>query len=176
MNLNNKIETKIIFLPKNIQLYKKGNKILLIAKDMYLLLVLPVNIKLIKNNKNLLIKFNLSQSNLCAWFIFLKNLIVGLSRAYNARLYLNGVGYKVYSEETNLSLKLGYSHIVNYLIMQPTQFNIYKNSIIQLSSPLKNDLGLISSTLRKLKKKDVYKGKGILFEREKITLKTGKQA
>ncbi len=80
------------------------------------------------------------------------------------------------NKKNELDLKIGYSHNVNFDIENSINVDIYKNLIIQLTSPFKDQLGSTSSSIKTLKKVDVYKGKGILYKGEKLNLKIGKKA
>jgi|SRR5690554_723157 len=176
MNTQN-IETKIIFLPKNIEIYIKRFNLLLKTKVGHVHIRIPEEINLYKKNSFIYIDILTTDIKTKTWVLSLINLIKGLSRFYINRLILKGVGYKVFVNQNNiLDLKIGYSHSIKYVINSTITTNIYKNAIIQLKSPFKDTLGQTCSSLRALKKLDVYKGKGILYNREKINLKVGKKA
>src|SRR3546814_8661011 len=88
-------------------------------------------------------------------------------------LILKGVGYKAFLTNTsNVELKIGYSHSIDYSIPNSVNIDVFKNLILQINSPLKDSLGSISASIKGLKKIDIYKGKGILYKREKLNLKT----
>jgi len=176
MNIKN-LETKIIFLPKNIELYKKHYNLVLKSDLGYINFILPKNINLYKKDSYLFIDIINNNKQIKTWEIIFRNAILGCSRQYLNRLILKGVGYKVFAKnKQDMELKIGYSHPIQYVGTNKVSVNVYKNVIIQLTSPLKDQLGLASASLKSLKKIDMYKGKGILFKREKLNLKIGKKA
>jgi large subunit ribosomal protein L6 len=177
MNAKN-VETKIIFLPKNIEIYKKQFNLLLKTKYGYIKLNIPKNINIyLKNSYLLYIDIFNNDENGKTWEIILKNIIKGCSRQYLNRLILKGVGYKAFlKSKDNLELKIGYSHPIDFSVKNFLNIDVFKNLIIQLNSPLKDQLGSTAASLKSLKKVDMYKGKGILYKREKLNLKTGKKA
>lgn len=176
MNIKNK-ETKIIFLPKNIEIYKKQFNLLLKSNFGYIKLNIPKNINVYQKNSYLYIDILNNDPSSKTWEIILKNIINGCARHYLTRLILKGVGYKVFANKKNeLDLKIGYSHNINFDVEKSINVDIYKNLIIQLTSPFKDQLGSTSSSLKTLKKIDIYKGKGILYKGEKLNLKVGKKA
>lgn len=175
MNTQN-LETKFIFLPKNIEIYKKNHNLLLKTNFGFVNLIIPKNLNIYRKNSFIYVESLPNDKKGKTWFFIFKNLLNGFSRQYLNRLILKGVGYKAFLTKNNIELKIGYSHSINYPINNSITVNIFKNSIVQINSPFKDNLGLVSSSLRSLKKVDIYKGKGILYKREKLNLKTGKKA
>ena len=95
------------------------------------------------------------------------------------RLNLVGVGYRILMNDekicTNFTLKLGFSHLIYYnlpdaLTVHSTKYN--KLTLFGLSG---TTLSQTTATLRSLKKPEPYKGKGILYQSEKVHLKVGKR-
>lgn len=176
MNIKN-LETKIIFLPKNIEIYKKQFNLLLKTKYGYIKLNIPQNINVYLKDSHLYIDILNNDKNGKTWEIIFRNIINGCSRQYLNRLILKGVGYKAFlKNESNLDLRIGYSHSVNFSVNNSLNIDVFKNLIVQLNSPLKDQLGSTAASLKSLKKVDIYKGKGILYKREKLNLKAGKKA
>jgi len=176
MNIKN-LETKIIFLPKNIELYIKHYSLILKTNLGYINFNLPKNMNIYQKDSYLFIDILNNDKNIKTWEIIFRNVIAGCSRQYLNRLMLKGVGYKAFiKNKRNVELKIGYSHTIDYPIKESVNIDVFKNLIIQLNSPLKDHLGSVSASLKALKKVDIYKGKGILFKREKLSLKTGKKA
>jgi large subunit ribosomal protein L6 len=106
----------------------------------------------------------------------LKNHLEGLSKGYRLALNLKGVGFKAsISENNKLLLKLGYSHDIIYNIPSDIVIKCPKQDQIIIFGINKVNITTIAAKLRKFKKIDPYKGKGILFENETIVLKEGKK-
>ena len=99
-----------------------------------------------------------------------------MSKGYRLALNLKGVGFKASINENNqLLLKLGYSHDIIYDIPSDIVIKCPKQDQIIIFGINKINITTIAARLRKLKKLDPYKGKGILFENEIIVLKEGKK-
>jgi len=105
----------------------------------------------------------------------LKNNLEGLSKGYRIALNLKGVGFKGSIINNKLLLKLGYSHDILYDIPKNIIIKCPKQDQIVIFGINKIDVTSIAAKLKLLKKKDPYKGKGILFENEVIILKEGKK-
>lgn len=95
------------------------------------------------------------------------------------KLKLVGVGYRSIdandSKESILSLKLGYSHLVHFRISKEPKISSLKRIRLFVYGSCYTDVAQIASMIRSYKKPEPYKGKGILYETEKIKLKEGKK-
>lgn len=109
----------------------------------------------------------------------LKQLITEISMIFYQKLKFIGVGYRVFSSDTFpgqlLFFKLGYSHFIYFKI--PSKVNIYclKMTRLFIYGHSYQAISQISSLIRSYKKPEPYKGKGILYNTEKIKLKEGKK-
>jgi len=168
---------KIIFLPKSIQIYKQNNLILVKSLNQYIRIKLPQEITLLHKKSMLILKSNVSTAELITWLFLFKNIILGLTRNFSERLQLKGVGFKASQIAVNkIEFKIGYSHTILYTSLIGTKVEVSKNILLQIKSPLKNLVGQEAANLQKLRKPDIYKGKGILYKGEKLNLKIGKKA
>lgn len=102
------------------------------------------------------------------------NLITGVTEGYKKQLEINGVGYKAELKGETLVLYVGYSNPVEYKIPQDVTASVEKN-IITLESINKQLLGETAASIRKIRKPEPYKGKGIKYVDEIILRKAGKQ-
>jgi large subunit ribosomal protein L6 len=103
------------------------------------------------------------------------NAIIGVSQGFKKRLNLVGIGYRAQVIGKLLTLKLGLSHDVKYQIPDEIEIICPKPDQIILLGIKKDYLNRIASNIRSFKKPDPYKGKGILFENERLILKEGKK-
>jgi len=103
------------------------------------------------------------------------NMVKGVTDGYEKRLEVNGVGYKVVLEKNKIILNVGYSHPVEFILPENVEAKIEKNVII-LSSLDKQLLGQVAANIRKIRKPEPYKGKGIKYLDEVIRRKAGKAA
>jgi large subunit ribosomal protein L6 len=110
----------------------------------------------------------------------IKQYFRGLSSGYRKHLKLVGVGYKVSVETINnffvLVLKLGYSHSVLINIPSSLKVTCSKNTLISISGVTQQEVNNFAAVVRSRKKPEPYKGKGILYQDEKIVLKEGKRS
>jgi large subunit ribosomal protein L6 len=109
------------------------------------------------------------------------NMIEGVSKGFTIKQELVGVGYKANATSPGvLELTIGYSH--DYIIKMPPEVKVTteslkgKSPVITLESFDKELLGLIAARIRKLRKPEPYKGKGIRYSGETIRRKAGKTA
>jgi len=105
----------------------------------------------------------------------LTNAIIGVSQGFKKRLNLVGIGYRAEVNGKVLTLKLGLSHDIKYTVPDGIEVICPKADQIILLGIKKDYLNRIAATIRSLKKPDSYKGKGILFENERLILKEGKK-
>ncbi len=103
----------------------------------------------------------------------LNNMVSGVSQGFSKKLEINGVGYRVASQGTDLKLNLGFSHDVIYKIPQGITAAIEQNTIT-VNGIDKQQVGQVAAEIRALKKPEPYKGKGIKYEGERIVRKSGK--
>lgn len=101
------------------------------------------------------------------------NMIVGVTEGFSKQLEVNGVGYRVALNGTNLKLNLGFSHDVLFDVPSDVKVAVEQN-IITVSGISKQRVGQIAAEIRALKKPEPYKGKGIKYVGEQIIRKSGK--
>lgn len=102
------------------------------------------------------------------------NMIEGVSKGYEKKLELQGVGYKVALKGADLDLSLGFSHPVLFKAPKGIKFDIEKN-IITISGIEKQKVGQVAADIRKIRKPEPYKGKGIRYVGELVRRKAGKK-
>ncbi len=103
------------------------------------------------------------------------NMVKGVSDGYERVLEITGVGYKAQVQGRKLLLSLGYSHPIEYPLLEGITAQVDpKQTRITLKGIDKQLIGQVAADLRALKPPDVYKGKGIRYAGEKIKLKAGK--
>ncbi|BBG04631.1 MULTISPECIES: 50S ribosomal protein L6 [Pseudonocardia] len=102
------------------------------------------------------------------------NIVVGVSAGYEKKLEIHGVGYRVALKGSNLEFALGFSHPVvieppegiTFAVESPTRFSV--------SGIDKQVVGEIAANIRKLRRPDPYKGKGVRYAGEQVRRKVGK--
>ncbi|HDQ22577.1 MAG TPA: 50S ribosomal protein L6 [Candidatus Uhrbacteria bacterium] len=112
------------------------------------------------------------------WGLFgslIKNMIIGVTEGYEKKLEVIGVGFKVNLQGDKLILNVGYSHPVEFKLPQGISATADKN-IITISGIDKQQVGEVSAQIRRIRKPEPYKGKGIKYVEEIIRKKAGKTA
>ena len=102
------------------------------------------------------------------------NMIHGVTEGFKKQLNLVGVGYRAIVNQKTIELNLGYSHPIKYVLPAGISAKVDSNTKILLESSDKQLLGQVSAEIQKFRPPEPYKGKGILFEGEKINRKAGK--
>lgn len=103
----------------------------------------------------------------------LNNMVNGVSTGFSKKLELNGVGYRVAAQGTDLKFNLGFSHEVIYKLPQGITATVEQNNIT-VTGIDKQQVGQVAAEIRALKKPEPYKGKGIKYADERIIRKSGK--
>ena len=103
------------------------------------------------------------------------NMVVGVSKGFERKLEINGVGFRASVAGNTVNLSLGFSHPVAFVLPQGVEAKVEKN-VITLSGYDKQVVGQAAANLRALKKPEPYKGKGIKYVEERIKRKAGKTA
>ena len=104
------------------------------------------------------------------------NMIEGVNTGFSKKLQLVGVGYRAAVKGRNLEMQLGYSHPVVVECPEGITFECPQPTEIIVSGPNKEQVGQIAADIRKWRKPEPYKGKGIRYEGEYIRRKLGKAA
>ena len=102
------------------------------------------------------------------------NLITGVTEGYTNKMEIYGVGYRVQLKGANLEFALGYSHPVLIEAPEGITFAVESPTKFSVSGIDKQKVGQISAVIRRLRRPDPYKGKGVRYEGEQIRRKVGK--
>jgi large subunit ribosomal protein L6 len=102
------------------------------------------------------------------------NMIVGVTQGYEKKMEIHGVGYRVLAKGSDLEFALGYSHPVPVKAPDGISFAVETPTRFSVSGIDKQQVGEVAANIRKLRKPDPYKGKGVRYSGEKIRRKVGK--
>lgn len=105
----------------------------------------------------------------------LSNVFHGLSKGFEKKLTLIGVGYRVQIQGKKLVLNLGFSKPVEYTVPAEIDIEIPSQTEIVVKGADKQLVGQVAATIRSFRSPEPYKGKGVRYANEKITLKEGKK-
>jgi large subunit ribosomal protein L6 len=103
------------------------------------------------------------------------NLVTGVTKGYEKKLEISGVGYRAAVAGKNLQLALGYSHDVLYLIPAGITITTPKPTEILVTGTDKQKVGQVAAEIRGYRPPEPYKGKGVKYEGEYIFRKEGKK-
>ncbi len=104
-----------------------------------------------------------------------KNMVIGATEGFKKQLEINGVGYRVAMQGKELKVEAGYSHPVMYTVPEGITISTEKN-IVTIEGIDKEKVGQVAAEIRKIRKPEPYKGKGIKYVDEIIRRKAGKSA
>ncbi|MFD0850745.1 50S ribosomal protein L6 [Actinomadura adrarensis] len=104
----------------------------------------------------------------------INNMVVGVTEGFKKTLVIQGVGYRVVAKGQNLEFSLGYSHPIVVEPPEGIKFTVEKPTQLVVEGIDKQKVGEIAANIRKLRKPDPYKGKGVRYEGEQIRRKVGK--
>ncbi|SDD47114.1 50S ribosomal protein L6 [Actinokineospora iranica] len=102
------------------------------------------------------------------------NVVVGVTQGYEKKLEIHGVGYRVVAKGSDLEFALGFSHPVKVAAPEGITFAVESPTKFSVSGIDKQRVGEVAANIRKLRKPDPYKGKGVRYAGEKIRRKVGK--
>ena len=103
------------------------------------------------------------------------NLVVGVSAGFTKVLEITGVGYRASVQGSNLKLQLGYSHDVDFAIPDGITIKTPDQTTVEITGSDKQRVGQVAAEIRRWRKPEPYKGKGIKYRGEKIFRKEGKK-
>jgi large subunit ribosomal protein L6 len=104
------------------------------------------------------------------------NMVRGVTDGFEKRLEIQGVGYRAQLRGRDLELALGYSHPVSIKAPDDIEFEVPQPTRIVVRGPSKQRVGEMAALIRKQRKPEPYKGKGIRYEGEYVPRKVGKRA
>ncbi len=103
------------------------------------------------------------------------NLVTGVTEGFTKKLLITGVGYRAAAQGRNLKLQLGYSHDVDIAVPEGLEVKTPDNTTIEISGADKQKVGQLAAEIRRWRKPEPYKGKGIKYDGEFIFRKEGKK-
>jgi large subunit ribosomal protein L6 len=130
-----------------------------------------------QQDKKLQVKFASAGSRMSAGAAraHLANMVTGVSKGYERKLELVGVGYRAAVQGKTLGLTLGFSHAVNFPIPEGISMETPSQTEIIIKGIDRQKIGQVCAKIRAIRPPEPYKGKGVRFAGEQITLKEGKK-
>ena len=119
-----------------------------------------------------------AQRNRAAWGMTrtnVQNLVTGVTEGFTKVLEITGVGYRAQAQGKNLRLQLGYSDDVNFPVPEGVEVKTPYQNTVDISGIDKQKVGQVAAEIRRWRKPEPYKGKGIKYRGEYIFRKEGKK-
>lgn len=158
-----------INIPSNVKLIKKKNHLFVNGPQGSICL----NISFLEQHN---LPFAAKKIKYSSFFRLFQKALLGVGLNFVVRLTFVGVGFRIESIENNfMTLRLGFSHLVYIKIPEHIKIFTTKKTFLILECIDEQLLKEFSSKICSYKKPDVYKGKGILYKNQSITLKEGKK-
>ena len=104
-----------------------------------------------------------------------QNLVTGVTDGFTKKLLITGVGYRAAAQGRNLKLQLGYSHDVDVAVPEGIEVKTPDATTVEISGSDKQKVGQLAAEIRRWRKPEPYKGKGIKYDGEFIFRKEGKK-
>jgi large subunit ribosomal protein L6 len=104
----------------------------------------------------------------------INNMVVGVTQGYSKTLEIIGVGYRVQARGKDLEFSLGYSHPITVEAPDGITFKVERPTLFTVEGIDKQKVGEVAANIRKLRRPDPYKGKGVRYQGEQIRRKVGK--
>jgi large subunit ribosomal protein L6 len=104
-----------------------------------------------------------------------QNLVTGVTDGFTKVLEITGVGYRANAQGKTLKLQLGYSHDVDFAVPEGIEIKTPDNTTVEITGIDKQKVGQVAAEIRRWRKPEPYKGKGIKYRGEFIFRKEGKK-
>ena len=104
-----------------------------------------------------------------------QNLVTGVTQGFSKKLVITGVGYRANAQGRNLKLQLGYSHDVDIAVPEGLDVKTPDATTVEITGADKQKVGQLAAEIRRWRKPEPYKGKGIKYDGEFIFRKEGKK-
>ncbi len=138
------------------------------------------SVRVVQEGQNILVSVQDPEDNKerALWGLYwslIRNMVIGVTQGYEKKLEINGVGYRAAVSGQTLTVSAGYSHQVPFKLPDGVNASVAAN-IITISGIDKQLVGETAARIRKIRKPEPYKGKGIKYVDETIRRKAGKTA
>ena len=173
-----RIGNRIIMIPEGVTVENKDNTITVTGPKGSLSKKMPEGISLENKDNQITLTRASEDKKMIHGTInsLLTNMIVGVSKGYEKVLQIVGVGYRFNVQGQKLVISAGYSHPVEMQIPEGLTGSVKDNTELTLKGIDKELIGEFAAQVRKVRKPEPYKGKGIRYADEHIRRKEGKKA
>ena len=169
---------KPIELDDRVKVTAAGSEVTIAGPKGSLTRTLPACVRVRQAEKRLLVECDVDSRETSALYGMARSLIqgmvTGVSEGYKKSLELQGVGYRAQCSGQKITMTVGFSHPVEFNVPQGVKVTLPDQTHIILEGVDKHLVGHAASSIRAIRPPDAYKGKGIRYVGEQITLKEGK--
>lgn len=173
-----RIGKKPIQIPKDVSIQFSNDLIQIKGKHGILERTISPDLILTQENNILTITRNAETKKIREYHglirALVQNMVTGVTEKFSKTLIAEGVGYKFQLNKETLILNVGYTHPVEFLIPSTLTVKLESPTKISISGIDKELVGFLAAKIRDIRPPEPYKGKGILYEGEKIIRKAGK--
>jgi large subunit ribosomal protein L6 len=174
-----RVAKKPVDLPQSVSATINADSVTVKGSKGSLTLVLKSGIKVVQQDKRLVVEANSNAEGLNAIAgatrAHLANMVAGVTKGYEKKLELVGVGYRAAVQAKTLTLTLGYSHLINYAIPEGVTIETPSQTEIVVKGVDCQRVGQTAAEIRGFRPPEPYKGKGVKYSDEKISLKEAKK-
>ena len=172
-----RVAKRPVDLPQGVTASVAANTIKVKGAKGELSLVVANGVSVEQQDKKLQVKFDGEGSRMSAGAAraHLANMVLGVSKGYERKLELVGVGYRAAVQGKVLNLTLGFSHAVNFAIPEGISMETPSQTEITIKGIDRQKVGQIAAKIRGIRPPEPYKGKGVRYVGEQIVLKEGKK-
>jgi len=176
-----RIGKKPILIPEGVKANIEKQKVIIEGLKGMISYEIPEEILVKKEDNKIIVSLRKKSKKSSAFWgltrALLQNQIIGVSKGFEKKLEIQGVGYKAFLENGKfLKLEVGFSHPVRIEIPQGIEVSITKETLVTISGIDKQKVGEFAAKIKKIKPVEPYKGKGIRYLGEIVRRKAGKKA
>ena len=174
-----RVAKKPVLLPKGVEMTQAAGTVKVKGPKGELLLSLgaDVEVSIADSQANVTVR----KSEQRAWAIagttraLLANMVEGVSKGFERKLELVGVGYRAQAQGKKLNLTLGFSHPVAYAVPDGITIDTPTQTEILIKGADKHQVGQVAANIRSYRPPEPYKGKGVRYSTERVVLKEAKK-
>lgn len=175
-----KIGQKPIQVPASVQVEINENKVVVRGSKGEVSYELPRFISIERKEDNLLVNRKDDSKNQKAqhglYRSLIANAVTGVDTGWNKKLEIVGTGFNAKMQGASIAFKIGYSHPVVFNAVPGITLTMEGNNTVIVSGADKQLVGQVAYQIKMIRKPDVYKGKGIRYQGERVRIKPGKKA
>jgi large subunit ribosomal protein L6 len=174
-----RVGKKPVVIPAGVQTRIEGQKVVAKGPKGELSFVVPEEVEIKAEGSEITVApRSESKQARSSWGMsraMLGNIVTGVSKGFEKKLEITGVGYRAAMQGKTLQLALGYSHDLNYAIPAGITITTPKPTEIVVAGIDKQQVGQVAAEIREFRRPEPYKGKGVKYENEFIFRKEGKK-